>query len=110
MDGVHVLPAHGTGAPELHTIPQAPYGLDESEMEKTAARSKIMGWDGREWGWMEESAVEWKRVECNGREWDDMEDNGEAASSSSLCYQVVNLPLLELMATMQVCGDRAQIE
>ena len=34
-EGVHVLPAHDTGAPELHTIPQVPYGLDESEMEKT---------------------------------------------------------------------------
>ena len=43
MDGVHALPAHGTGAPELHAFPQAPYGLGESEMEKTGARSKIMG-------------------------------------------------------------------
>ena len=50
VDEPHVLPAHGTGAPELHTIPQAPYGLDESDMEKTGARSKIMRWGEREWG------------------------------------------------------------
>ena len=68
VDGVHVVPAYGTGAPKLHTIPQAPYGLDESEMEKTGARSKIMGWDGREWGWMEESGIGWKRVVLDGRE------------------------------------------
>ena len=59
--GVYVLPAYGAGVPELHTVPQAPYGL-ESEMEKTGARSKIIGSDGREWGWMEESEVGWKRV------------------------------------------------
>ena len=50
VDEPHVLPAHGTGAPELHTIPQAPYGLDESDTEKTGARSKLMRWGGREWG------------------------------------------------------------
>ena len=62
------LPAHGTGAPELHAFPQAPYFLDESKMfEKTGARSKIMGKEG----------VGWKGKGLNGRGKYHMEDNGE---------------------------------